>query len=111
MRKEQSQTELTKQKGEEFGGIAEGYHYIRRFHKNLVYSCHMTRCVFRIIIQVNAQHHYCGDLMTLITLILKSSTIVDHQLLESTDVYIAMSAWKLSFTGNAYMITTTAHPV
>jgi len=28
-----------------------------------------------------------------------------------TDVYIAMSAWKLGFSGNAYMITTTAHPV
>jgi len=74
---------LTKQKGEESGGITEGYCYIGRFHMNLVYSCHMTRFVFRIIIQVNAQHHYCGDQITLLSLILKSSITVDHQLLES----------------------------
>ena len=61
---------LTKQKGQESGGITEVYCYMGMFHKNVVYSYHITRCVFRIIIQVNAQHHYCGDLMTLISLIL-----------------------------------------
>ena len=74
---------LTKQKGQESGGITEVYCYMGMFHKNVVYSYHITRCVFRIIIQVNAQYHYCGYQMTLNILLLKSSTTVDHQLLES----------------------------